>query len=103
MLSHAGIKKRNHSVIWFGDLSYSKLNRLEIDGLDDNKPKCPYCNNDLVELFFIGQNSARPPELEVELFVDVDNFAIVKSCEFVEPSYRYADTNVLDSIIESIA
>ena len=103
MLSHAGIKKRNHSVIWFGDLSYSKLSRLEIEGLDDNKQKCPYCDNDLVELFFIGQNSARPPELEIELFVDVDNFAIVKSCEFVEPEYKYADTNVLDSIIESIA
>ena len=103
MLSHAGIKKRNHSLVWFGDLSYSKLDRQEIEGLSDKDQKCPYCDNDLQELVLIGDYSHKPPDLECKLFIDVDDFAIVKSCEFVEPEYKYADTNVLDSIIDSIA
>ena len=49
MLSHAGIKKRNHALVWFGDLSYSKLSRDEIEGFNNNDEKCPYCDNELQE------------------------------------------------------
>ena len=105
ILSHAGVKKRNHSLTWFGDLSYSKLKSSEIPALADSKQKCPYCDNDLQELFLIGNYSARPPELEMELLIDADDFAIVKYSneEYQEPSFKYADTQALDSILESIA
>lgn len=105
ILSHAGVKKRNHSLVWFGDLSYSKLKSSEIPALADNKQKCPYCENELEELFLIGDYSHRPPDESVEIFIDTDDYAIVKyeKEEFYEPQFQYADTRVLDSIIESIA
>jgi len=38
-LSHAGIKKHNHALVWFGDLSYSKL-KVEKEEYNED---CPYC------------------------------------------------------------
>lgn len=36
-LSHAGVKRRHHTITWFGDLSYSKL-KVEIE---PNPDECP--------------------------------------------------------------
>ena len=74
-LSHAGIKKRNHSLVWFGDLSYSKL---KVENFDNDGMKCPICEEQLHELVLIGDISHKPPDTDIELAVDVDDFAIVK-------------------------
>lgn len=76
MLSHAGIKKRNHSLIWFGDLSYSKLKVEE----DPETNKCPACNSDLHLVFHYGLfGYMPPPETLVELWTDPDGWYIVDS------------------------
>ena len=74
-LSHAGIKKRNHSLVWFGELSYSNL---EVKELDPDGMKCPICEEKLHELVLIGDISHKPPDTDIELPIDVDDFAIVK-------------------------
>jgi hypothetical protein len=73
-LSHAGIKKRNHTLTWFGDLSYSKL-KVE------NEPDpdlCPICSSKLVEIRFVGtlHNWIPPPEVYFEMFVSPDGWQL---------------------------
>jgi hypothetical protein len=46
-LSHCGIKKHNHSLVYFGDCSYSKL---IIEEEEQESKKCPYCKDYLQEL-----------------------------------------------------
>ena len=71
-LSHAGIKKHNHALVWFGDLSYSKL-KVEEDHI--GKPKCPYCEIEMREVFFLGDYCRKPPDVEMEIFVDCKDWA----------------------------
>ena len=46
-LSHCGIKKHNHSLVYFGDCSYSKL---IIEEEEQESKKCPFCKEYLQEL-----------------------------------------------------
>jgi len=79
-LSHAGIKKRNHTLVWFGDLSYSKL-KLEKDESEANF--CPYCEAKLQEVEPFGLFGHKPPDLDVELLVDVIGWRYVEQKGFV--------------------
>ena len=56
-LSHAGIRKHNHVLTWFGDLSYRNL-KIEYD--DDFTQKCPYCFEKLVEVYSLGPYRDKP-------------------------------------------
>ena len=63
LLSHAGIKKRRHTVTWFGDLSYSKL---KIEKLEF-KTKCPECDGDFQRLLcFKDGLVVEPPPIPFE-------------------------------------
>ena len=63
LLSHAGIKKRRHTVTWFGDLSYSKL---KIEKLEF-KVKCPDCDGDFQRLLcFKDGLVVEPPPIPFE-------------------------------------
>ena len=63
LLSHAGIKKRRHTVTWFGDLSYSKL---KIEKLEF-KVKCPDCDGDFQRLIcFKDGLVVEPPPIPFE-------------------------------------
>ena len=46
-LSHCGIKKHNHSLVYFGDCSYSKL---IVEKEEEESKKCPFCKEYLQEL-----------------------------------------------------
>lgn len=74
-LSHAGIKKHNQSLIWFGDASYSNV---ELKDLEDLSLKCPICEEKLHELVLIGDISHKPPDTDIEIPIDTDAFAIVR-------------------------
>jgi len=74
-LSHAGIKKHNHALVWFGDLSYSKL-KVENEDVDNNI--CPYCHAKLREVESYGLFYCKPPDTHVELHVDVIRWRYVK-------------------------
>jgi len=67
-LSHAGIKRHNHTLVWFGDLSYSKL-KVEKEEIDANI--CPYCHAKLREVESYGLFYCKPPDTEIELLVDL--------------------------------
>ena len=67
-LSHAGIKKRNHALVWFGDLSYSKL-KIEKEVTEHDI--CPYCRVKLRGVETYGLFYCKPPDVNVELHVDV--------------------------------
>ena len=63
LLSHAGIKKRIHTITWFGDLSYSKL---KIEKLEF-KTKCPDCDEDFQRLVcFQDGFPVEPPPIPFE-------------------------------------
>jgi len=66
-LSHAGIRKHNHVLTWFGDLSYSKL---EIKNDDDLNQKCPYCFEKLIEVYSLGAYRDKPPSIDMELIAE---------------------------------
>ena len=63
LLSHAGIKKRTHTVTWFGDLSYCKLKIPKLDF----KVKCPECDNEFQRLIcFVDGRVVKPPPIPFE-------------------------------------
>jgi len=75
-LSHAGIKKHNHTLVWFGDLSYSKL-KVEKEEIEANI--CPYCHAKLREVEPYGLFYCKPPDIEIELLVDLIGWRYVES------------------------
>jgi hypothetical protein len=78
-LSHAGIKKRHHTLVWFGDLSYSKLKMEE----EPENGVCPICKGELRLVYHYGlYGYDPPPETEVELFVDPEGWHIVEYNQF---------------------
>ena len=79
LLSHAGIKKHNHSLTWFGDLSYSKL-KIEKEELESNL--CPYCGAKLREVEPYGLFVFKPPDIDIELLVEPEGWRIVESTPF---------------------
>ena len=74
-LSHAGIKRNNHTLIWFGDLSYSKL-KIEKEDVDNNI--CPYCHAKLREVESYGVFYCKPPDTAMELLVDLIGWRYVE-------------------------
>lgn len=74
-LSHCGIKERTHSLVWFGDLSYSKL-KMEKEPETDI---CPLCRAKLRPLYYCGLLGAPPPECECEIFVEPEGWNILEN------------------------
>ncbi len=74
LLSHCGIRHRIRSVSWFGDLSYSKL---EKENLPDYN-RCPLCNRKLVEIYYKGWDPPVPSESFFEGFVDAPGWYTVE-------------------------
>jgi len=63
LLSHAGVKKRRHSITWFGDLSYCKL-KVE---KSDFHIKCPECNAVFQRLICFRDGwVVKPPPIKFE-------------------------------------
>jgi len=78
-LSHAGIKKGYHTLVWFGDLSYSKL---KIEKEPDTNA-CPLCRAKLRPLYHHGLfGYVPPPETEVELFVEPEGWHYLEPKSF---------------------
>ena len=75
LLSHCGIKKRNHSLVWFGDLSYSKLKMEK----EPETNVCPVCNAKLRPIYYYGLLRAPPPETECEIFVDPEGWHVLEN------------------------
>ncbi len=74
-LSHAGIKKHNHTLVWFGSLSYSKL---KVEKEDVERNMCPYCSAKLRHVEPYGLFAIKPPDVEIELLVDLEGWRYVE-------------------------
>ena len=66
LLSHAGIKKGKHTLVWFGKLSYSEL-KVE---KEEKKEFCPACGDELKELCFFYAGIPPPPDAKFSMYVD---------------------------------
>jgi len=65
ILSHAGIKKRRHTLTWWGELSYSKL-KLEKDEEDEKKHCCTLCGAVYRPLIYFKDGFClKPPPQEI--------------------------------------
>jgi len=56
-LSHAGVKSKNHSLVYFGNCSYSNL---KIDEVEEDSKKCPFCHEYLKELEYYSDSGLEP-------------------------------------------
>ena len=56
-LSHCGIKKHNHALTYFGECSYSKL---IIEEEEEDSKKCPFCQENLIELDYDNNVELKP-------------------------------------------
>jgi len=54
LVSHCGVKKNIHAIVWGGYWSY---NKLKINKIPRVIRECPYCKKPLVELLYIGSES----------------------------------------------
>ncbi len=75
LLSHCGIKKSTHSLVWFGDLSYGKLKMEK----DPESNICPLCSAKLRPIYYYGLLGAPPPEQECEVFLDPDGWHVLEN------------------------
>ena len=71
ILSHAGIKKRQHTLRWFGDLSYSKLSMPKYE---NELNLCPYCSEKMVRVLDVDGSMGEPPPQMMECVVDVEEW-----------------------------
>ena len=62
-------------MVWFGDLSYSKL-KVEKEEIEANI--CPYCHAKLREVESYGVFYCKPPDVEIELLVDLIGWRYVE-------------------------
>jgi len=94
-LSHAGIKKGKHTLVWFGKLSYSEL---KVD-YEPEKQICPVCERKLEELTYFYAGKPPPPDVEIAMFVDPEGWKPVRTRNFKELSkierYEYAQNKEL--------
>jgi len=87
-LSHAGVRRGNHTVTWFGDLSYSKL-KVEPE---PNLNECPLCRAKLRLVFHYGLFGwTPPPEVEGEFYVEPEGWRIVE----IQPWHKNPVSNCL--------
>ena len=90
-LTHAGIKKSNHTLTWFGDLSYCKL---EIEKEDYETGKCPICENILTKCRPKNEFYFKPPDTEIELIIDLDQWEFITTQEYYQqPGFKLPYSN----------
>ena len=71
ILSHAGIKKRQHTLRWFGDLSYSKLSMPKYES---ELNLCPYCSEKMVHVLDVDGSMGEPPPQMMECIVNAEEW-----------------------------
>jgi len=97
-LDHCGIKKGVQCMVWFGELSYSKL-KLE---KEPDHSVCPACGRKLVEIYHNGRDPPVPPDESYDGFVDSEGWCVVKTNEYSEPTYEYAPTRDLNELLKGL-
>ncbi len=68
LLSHCGVRKGNHTVTWFGELSYGKLPVEKVEPLTH----CPACGRKFIEIYHDGIHPVVPPDIDFDGFVQSD-------------------------------
>ena len=92
LLTHAGVKKKNHAVTYSGKISYSKLRIIK----EDVEPlMCPHCPLELVDLRIIPQYLDRPPDFEPG-YIGLTSFAGLEVIEDYDNHY-YDDNWIMYS------
>ncbi len=81
ILTHAGIKRHNHTLTWFGELSYCKL---VIPKDDYEMGKCPICENILSKCKPKNEFSFKPPESKMEFIIDLDKWDFIDNAEYYQ-------------------
>ena len=78
---------------------------MKVDDLGLEEKLCPYCSDELHELFLVGDISHKPPDTVCEIMIDVDDFATVQyeRCDVIEPSFEFHSVSHTNSILEQIA
>ena len=72
--SEQGVKLVHISTDHLFDGSSKNINEDD----EPNPLKCPICDEELHELVLIGDISHKPPDMDIELPIDTDDFAIVR-------------------------
>ncbi|NIM44476.1 MAG: hypothetical protein GTO54_02405 [Nitrososphaeria archaeon] len=79
-LSHCGVNKRFHTVVWFGALSYGKL---RAPPYPEQKHPCPMCGREMRRVRFVDPGDASIVESSLEeeelFYVDPGVFCYVES------------------------
>lgn len=102
ILSHCGIRHMTRAVSWFGDLSYSKL---EKEILPENN-NCPLCGRKLVEIYYNGWDPPIPPDVFFEGFVDSHGWYAVETIDdakYTECNFEYHPIRQLNDTLQSLA
>jgi len=80
-LTHAGIKRHNHTLTWFGDLSYCKL---KMEKEDYEMGKCPICENILTKCRPKNEFFFKPPDTKIELIINLDQWEFITNEEYYQ-------------------
>lgn len=94
LLSHCGVKEGSHSLVWFGDLSYSKLKMEK----EPETNVCPVCNAKLRPIYYYGLLGAPPPECECEIFVDPEGWHLLEN----KPRFSTREKTFYEKLNEGI-
>ena len=73
LLSHAGIKEKQHTITWFGELGYAKL---KISPEEEEEKTCPYCQAPLVLLEWFATDRGPPIDDAFEGLIDSEGWSV---------------------------
>ena len=99
-LDHCGVKKGVQCMVWFGDLSYSKLPpEKELD-----HTLCPACGRKLVAIYHDGVDFVVPPGENYEGFVDSEDWYLVKTdIEPLDNDFEYSSIRDLNESLKGLS
>ena len=80
LLTHAGVKKGFHTVVWFGKLSYSNLSMPKYESEFLN---CPYCSEKMKLIVTRDGSLGEPPPQQMECLVDLCDWFIPEYPQFL--------------------
>ncbi|BDQ30592.1 hypothetical protein NZNM25_07660 [Nitrosopumilus zosterae] len=99
LLSHCGIRHRTRATTWFGDLSYSKLEKEILPDFS----KCPLCGRKLTEIYYKGWDPPIESNSFFEGFLDSEGWCVVITEKHIEPcNFEYAPTRELNNLLQSL-
>ncbi len=101
-LTHCGVKKGEHTVIWFGIMSNGKgwFSKNALEPLQVKPAQCPECSEDLKNYIWTGDNDKTPlaDEPEGKYWIKAQDIDLYQEVRKLHADYIVEENTALDDL-----